>query len=146
MGRLAILLVIVRVLFGGLFVLSGANKLLIFLPPPELPPAGAAFIAALAATGYMLTVLALIEVVFGGLVIMGRFVPLALTVLAPLVINIAFFHVALAPALPIVVFLVASEMYLAWVYRDAFSRLLQATARTATPSVAGVTRPASVAS
>jgi hypothetical protein len=50
---------------------------------------------------------------------------LALTVLAPIVVNVALFHVLLVPGLGMVVFLLASELYLAWVYRDAFRGLLQ---------------------
>jgi hypothetical protein len=76
----------------------------------------------------MIPMLGAIEVVAGALLIAGRFVPLALTVLAPIIVNIALFHVLLAPALGIVVFLLASELYLAWVYRDAFRPLLQSAA------------------
>lgn len=114
----------VRVLFGGLFVFSGLNKLVGFMPMPPMPAPAAAFLGALVATGYMLPLIGLVEVVFGALVIAGRFVPLALTVLAPLVVNIAFFHVLLAPGLPVVIFLVAAEAFLAWQYRAAFEGLL----------------------
>jgi uncharacterized membrane protein YphA (DoxX/SURF4 family) len=119
--------IVVRVLFGGLFVFSGSNKLIGFLPPPELAPPGAAFIAAIAATGYLLGLIGLVETVFGVLVIAGRFVPLALTVLAPIVVNIALFHLLLAPSLPVAVFVVASELFLAWQYRDAFAGVLEIT-------------------
>ena len=115
----------VRVLFGGLFVFSGLNKLIGFMPMPPMAAPGAAFIGALVATGYMLPLIGALEAVFGALVMAGRFVPLALTVLAPLVVNIAFFHVLLAPGIPVVVFLLAAEGYLAWQYREAFAGLLQ---------------------
>ena len=115
----------VRVLFGGLFVFSGLNKLIGFMPMPPMAAPGAAFIGALVATGYMLPLIGALEVVFGALVMAGRLVPLALTVLAPLVVNIAFFHVLLAPGIPVVVFLLADEGYLAWQYREAFAGLLQ---------------------
>jgi hypothetical protein len=65
------------------------------------------------------------EVVSGALLLAGRFVPLALAVLAPIVINILFFHAFLAPAgiaLPIVV--LALELFLAWSYRSAYRPML----------------------
>lgn len=122
--------VVLRVLVGALFVFSGANKLVPFLAaPPDMPPAAGAYLAALVATGYTLPLLGIVEVLAGGALLAGYFVPLALTLLAPLVINIALFHTVLAPALPMVVFLLAAELYLAWAYRDAFAGLLRADAR-----------------
>jgi uncharacterized membrane protein YphA (DoxX/SURF4 family) len=120
-----ILLLTVRFLLGALFLVFGANKLLHFIPQPPLPPAAAPFIGGLAAAGYMFPLLGAVEVVAGALLIAGRFVPLALTVLAPIIVNIALFHTMLAPGLGMVVFLLASELYLAWIYRDAFRGLLQ---------------------
>lgn len=122
--------VVLRVLVGALFVFSGANKLVPFLAaPPDMPPAAGAYLAALVATGYTLPLLGIVEVLAGGALLAGYFVPLALTLLAPLVINIALFHTVLAPALPMVVFLLAAELYLAWAHRDAFAGLLRADAR-----------------
>jgi uncharacterized membrane protein YphA (DoxX/SURF4 family) len=115
----------VRFLLGAVFLVFGANKLVPFIPMPPLPPAAAPFIGGLAAAGYMIPMLGAIEVVAGALLIAGRFVPLALTVLAPIVVNIALFHVLLVPGFGMVAFLLASELYLAWVYRDAFRGLLQ---------------------
>jgi putative oxidoreductase len=115
----------VRFLLGALFLVFGANKLLHFIPQPPMPPAALPFIGGLAAAGYMFPLLGAVEVVAGALLITGRFVPLALTVLAPIIVNIALFHVLLVPGMGMVVFLLASELYLAWVYRDAFRALLQ---------------------
>jgi uncharacterized membrane protein YphA (DoxX/SURF4 family) len=115
----------VRVLFGGLFLFSGLNKLVGFMPMPPMAAPAATFLGALAATGYMVPLIGLVEVACGALVLAGRFVPLALTVLAPIVVNIAFFHVLLAPGLPVVIFLLAAEGFLAWQYRGAFEGLLQ---------------------
>ncbi len=117
---------VVRVLLGALFLVSGANKLVPFMPMPELPAAAGSFIGALAATGYFLPLLATIEIVMGALLIAGRFVPLALTVLAPIVVQIALFHLVLAPSLGMVAFVLGAELYLAWTYRAAFTSVLQA--------------------
>jgi putative oxidoreductase len=118
---------IIRTLLGALFVVSGANKLFPFMAVPPMPEPASSLIGALAATGYFFPLLGLTEVVSGLLLIAGRYVPLALVVLAPIVVNIAFFHVALAPDLVSVVMIVGAQLYLAWVYRDAFSGVLAGT-------------------
>jgi putative oxidoreductase len=115
---------IVRMLLGALFVFSGANKLVPFMAMPPMPPPASSLVGALAATGYFFPLLGLTEVVAGALLIAGRFVPLALVLLAPIVVNIAFFHLVLAPDLVSVVMIVGAQIYLAWVYRDAFSDVL----------------------
>jgi uncharacterized membrane protein YphA (DoxX/SURF4 family) len=125
----------VRFLLGSLFLVFGANKLLHFIPQPPLPPAAMPFIGGLAAAGYMFPLLGTVEVVAGALLIAGRFVPLALTVLAPIIVNIALFHILIVPGLGMVVFLLASELYLAWVYRDAFRGVLQPVTPLAVTSV-----------
>lgn len=114
-----------RVLLGLVFLVFGANKLLHFIPQPPLPPAALPFLTGLIASGYMITTLAIVEMIAGVLLLAGRFVPLALTVLAPIIVNIALFHTVLAPAPGMVVFLLAAELYLAWAYRSAFAALLQ---------------------
>jgi len=115
----------VRFLLGAIFLVFGANKVLHFIPQPPLPPAALPFVTGLVASGYLITTLAIVEMIAGALLLAGRFVPLALTLLAPIVVNIALFHTVLAPAPGMVVFLLAAELYLAWVYRDAFRALLQ---------------------
>jgi hypothetical protein len=61
------------------------------------------------------------------LLLTNRFVPLALTLLAPIVVGIITFHIAVAPAtiIPGIVVLVM-ELYLAWAYRGAFRPVLRA--------------------
>lgn len=116
---------VARIALGLAFVLFGANKLVPFLPQPPVSGAPAAFFGALFATGYMLPLIGITEVVAGLLLVSGRFVPLALTLLAPVLVNIVGFHAFLAHggyALP--AFLVALEVYLAWTYRDAFAPML----------------------
>jgi uncharacterized membrane protein YphA (DoxX/SURF4 family) len=115
---------LVRMLLGALFVFSGANKLVPFMAMPPMPPPASSLVGALAATGYFFPLLGVTEVVAGALLITGRFVPLALVLLAPIVVNIAFFHVVLAPDLVSVAMIVGAQIYLAWVYRDAFSDVL----------------------
>jgi hypothetical protein len=71
------------------------------------------------------------EVVAGLLLLSGRFVPLALTILAPVLLNIALFHFVLDPkGAGMVVVLLALEIYLAWTNRAAYAPLLRATPST----------------
>lgn len=118
-----------RVLLGALFFVTGLNGFLNFLPQPEeAMPAGAlAFNIALVETGYLLQLAMGVQLVAGFLLLANRFVPLALTLLAPVVVNILAFHVFLAPTgLATAIVVVAVELWLAWTYRDAFRPVLRA--------------------
>jgi putative oxidoreductase len=86
-----------RVLLGLMFLIFGLNGFLNFIPAP--PPTGIAgqFIGAMFVSHYLAAVFAL-EIVAGVLLLANRFVPAALTILAPLLVNIVFFHVFMAPA------------------------------------------------
>jgi putative oxidoreductase len=116
-----------RLLLGLIFVTFGLNGLLHFVPQPPVPVPAAAFAGALGATGYMFPLIKVTEIATGLLLLSGRFVPLALVVLAPVVVNIVAFHLFLAPAglaLPFVVLTLG--LYLAWTERQAFAPLFVA--------------------
>jgi uncharacterized membrane protein YphA (DoxX/SURF4 family) len=118
---------IARVVLGLTFLVFGLNGFLHFLPQPPMSGPPADFAGALFATGYMFPLIKGTEVVAGLLLLSNRFVPLALALLAPVVVNIVAFHAFLAPAgmvLPIVV--LGLELYLARSYRGAFAPMLQA--------------------
>jgi uncharacterized membrane protein YphA (DoxX/SURF4 family) len=118
-----------RVLLGFTFTLSGLNGFLQFLPAPAPPPEAASFLGALAATGYMFPLIKGTEVAAGLLLLSGRFVPLALALLAPVLVNIVAFHAVLAPGLGLPLTLLALELFLAWAHRGAFRSMLRADAR-----------------
>jgi uncharacterized membrane protein YphA (DoxX/SURF4 family) len=131
---------------GGLFLLFGLNGFFQFLPQPPAPPAAAQFGMALFATGYMFPLIKATEVIVGLLLLSGRFVPLALALIAPILVNIVAFHAFLAPAglaLPIV--LLATELYLAWSYRDAFAPMLRPVVQPRGSRAAGSTEASSSA-
>lgn len=143
-----IITAVARILLGALFTFSGLNGFLQFLPQStEGFPAGAvAFSTALGETGYMMQLTMGVELVVGILLLVNRFVPLALALLAPVVVNIVAFHVFLAPAGTGMSFVIAAlEVYLAWAYRAAFRPMLRpsmtapAPARPAVASSAPVT-------
>jgi hypothetical protein len=116
-----------RVGLGLVFLVFGLNYFLGFLPAqPEPPEAAGAFLGALAASGYVFPIIKSVEVAAGIALLANRFVPLALTLLAPIIVNIAAFHFVLAPSYGLPVAILALELYLAWTHRSAFAALLRA--------------------
>lgn len=119
---------IARLLLGLIFTVFGLNGFLHFIPNMQTPDRAVAFFTAMAATGYMLPLLFATQVLGGVLLLLGRFVPLALVLLAPVVVNIVMFHMFLAPGgLPLAIVVAALELFLAWTRRDAFTSMLRAT-------------------
>jgi len=89
---------IARYLLGLIFVFFGSNMLFHFLPNPPLPPGPLAdFTNALTASHYVLA-LGFFQVAPAILLLINRYVPLALTVLAGMIINIDLIHITMAPS------------------------------------------------
>lgn len=86
---------IVRILLGLLLILFGANKFFGFIPLPELPDKAASFMTSLGATGYVLKTVGFLEIIIGTLLLLKKWVAFALTLLAPISINILLFHLFL---------------------------------------------------
>lgn len=90
--------VVARVLLGLVFFMSGIVGLFNLVPVPEdLPERLRIFNEGMAASGYMMGLVKLTETICGLLLVSGFFVPLALVILAPIVINIFFVHLFMAP-------------------------------------------------
>jgi len=87
-----------RVLLGFLFAFFGSNNIVHFLKMPAMPPSDAATFSTILATHGFMTVVGLIMVVAGALLMMGRFVPLELTLLGPILVNILLYHALIDPA------------------------------------------------
>lgn len=116
-----------RVLMGLPFFVSGLNGFVNFLPQPSAPlPEGAvAFAGALMKTGYMLPLIMGTQLVVGALLLSNRFVPLALALIAPFIVNSVAFHLFLEPSgRGIAAVFLALEVYLAWTYREAYRPML----------------------
>lgn len=118
--------IIARVLLGLMFVVFGSNAFLHFIPMPPMEGHSGEFIGSMAATGYMKAV-ASFQVAGGALLLIGRFVPLGLTLLGPVLVNIVFFHIFMdRSGLLMAALVCALALFLLWRYRDAFSGLLRA--------------------
>jgi len=117
---------IARVLLGLPMVIFGLNGFFNFIPPPEtpLPEKAMTFASALATSGYMMQLIGATMLVSGVLLVLNRFVPLALLLLAPFFVNSLAFHIVLEHSgLPMAAVFAAFELYLAWVYRAAYRPL-----------------------
>lgn len=107
---------IARILLGLVFFLSGLAGLSGQIqPPPDLPERLVTFNKGLEAAIYFMPFLKLTEAVCGLLLLIGWWVPLALVVLAPVLLNIFFVHAFIAPSgLPLAIILGLLEIYLAF--------------------------------
>src|SRR5579859_89512 len=113
---------IARILLGLIFFVFGLNGFLHFIPMPPLP-AGAAgqFIGALFQSHYVFVVSGL-QVVGGVLLLINRYVPLGLTLLGPVIVNIFLFHVLMErTGLPLAIVVVILWGIVALRYRQYFS-------------------------
>ena len=87
-----------RILLGLIFVVLGLNGFLNFLNMGPMPTGLAGqFLGALAQSHYLFVVAGL-QVVGGALLMVNRYVPLALVILGPVIVNILLYHVLMAPA------------------------------------------------
>lgn len=115
---------VVRLLMGLIFVVFGLNGFLQFLPMPPLPEPAMNFMGAMVATGYFLPFVKATEVLCGLLLLSGKAVPLALVILAPIVLQIIAFHLFLEPSgTPMGIVLLALGCFLAWCRKDSFKPL-----------------------
>lgn len=123
-----ILTIVVRILLGLIFVFFGSNGLFHFLPMPPLPGGVAGeFLHSFLASGYA-SVISVFQILGGLLLLIGRFVPLGLTILGAIIVNIWIFHLLMAPepaglVPPIVVSIL--ELFLVWRYRERFTEILR---------------------
>lgn len=118
--------VVARILLGLVFLGAGVAGLLNLAPPPaDLPERLQTFNAGLMASGYFMTLLKFTEAVCGLLLILGMFVPLALVILAPIVLNIFLVHVFIAPeGVPLAVILGALLIYLSF-FAEPYSKVIK---------------------
>ena len=117
---------IARYLAGVIFLVFGLNGFLHFIPAP--PPEGIAgqFIGALYVSHYLWVIFAF-QLAAGVLLLVNRYVPLAVAILAPVLVNILSFHVLMAPSgLPLALFVAVLWALVFIDVRPAFAGLFQA--------------------
>jgi putative oxidoreductase len=134
-----------RFLLGLIFLVFGLNGFLHFIPMP--PPSGVAgqFLGSMFVTKYLLFVFA-IQLIGGVLLLINRYVPLALTILGPIIVNILLFHSLMNPAgLGLALFVTILWGVVFASVRSAFAGIFQARVETTPVSVPRPTRVVSPA-
>ncbi len=117
--------VIARYLAGLIFLIMGLNGFLHFIPFPPPPGIAGQFMGALYVSHYLWVIFAF-QVIAGVLLLVNRYVPLAVAVLAPVIVNILSFHVLMAPSgLPLALFVALLWAVIFIEVRPAFSGLFQ---------------------
>jgi hypothetical protein len=118
-----------RTVLGLVFFVFGLNGFFHFLPQPPMPTQAMGFVGGLVSAPYFFPVLKGTEVLAALALLSNRFVPLALTLLAPIIVQIVLFHTFLVPSAGMSILLLVTEIYLAWSYRDSFRPMLRSDAR-----------------
>lgn len=122
-----IAVIIVRVLMGLLFLFASIVVLFNLFPQPELTGRVKIFMDGVNASGYLLPLIKITELLCGIAFVSGYFVPLATIVIAPIIVNIFFFHAFVdTSGLPVAIFLVLANIFLAYANWDKFKPLLEA--------------------
>jgi len=115
---------ILKALLGIALIVFGANKFFEFFSTPELPDQAANFMASLAATGYVLYIVGGIEILVGFMLLLNKWVPFGLLLLAPISANILLFHLFLdLPGIGIALAVAALNVVLIYKYWKAYTPL-----------------------
>ncbi len=111
------ILFVVYLLFGLMFINAGLNKIFKYIPvPPDLPEKIAKLNNAMLDIGWLLPLVAVVEIIGGVLFIIPRFRALGALIILPVLTGILLTNIFAAPqGLPMAVILVVIEL---WVIFD----------------------------
>jgi putative oxidoreductase len=115
-----------RILLGIVFVVFGSNAFLHFIPIPPMEGLPAQFLGVLVNSGYIYAI-AILQILGGLCLLIGaRFVPLGLTLLGPVIVNIVLYHIFIdRNGNPIAVVISILALFLLWIYRYKFPAIFQ---------------------
>jgi putative oxidoreductase len=117
--------IVARVLLGLVFVVFGSNAFLHFIPTPPMSGPGGAFITAMMDTGYV-KVVGFCQVAGGLILLIGRFIPLGLTLLGPVIVNILCYHIFMDhTGWQVAAAVAVLALFLLWRHRANFAGLLK---------------------
>lgn len=89
---------IARNLLGLMFLVFGLNGFLNFIPMPAPTGLALEFVTVMAIKSHYMAVVFFFQVIGGVILLSNRFVPLGLTILGPVIVNILLFHLFIEPA------------------------------------------------
>jgi len=117
--------IIARLLLGFVFVVFGSNAFFHFLKMPPMSGPSGDFMNAMISTGYV-NVVGFCEVAGGLILLIGRFIPLGLTLLGPVIVNILCYHIFLShEGWQVATVVAALALFLLWRHRANFAGLLK---------------------
>jgi hypothetical protein len=118
---------IARLLMGAIFVFFGSNLIHPFLPMPPLPPGPMSqYMSGLFASHYIVFI-GFFQVLGGVLMLINRYVPLGLVILAPIIVNILLTHFLMAPSgIPLALVVTLLWFLVFWRLRDKFAGIFHA--------------------
>jgi putative oxidoreductase len=115
---------IVRVLMGLMFLFASIAFFFKLMPQPEISGPMKLFNEGLAASGYFMPFLKVVELICGLLLVAGLFIPLTAVIIFPITLHIFLVHLFMAPeGLPIAVFMLLGNLFIAWYYRKSYAPL-----------------------
>jgi uncharacterized membrane protein YphA (DoxX/SURF4 family) len=123
-----IAVVIARILLGLVFLIFGLNNFFHFMPG-EPPPGDARVLADVLFRHGWFTFHGVLEVVAGLLLLVGRYVPIALVLLGPILVNILMFHLTLTPGILPGLICTVLEVFLIYAYWPAFEGIFTSDGR-----------------
>jgi putative oxidoreductase len=119
-------LLIVRILMGLLFLFASTTYLFKLITPPEPTGAMKIFNDGVRASVYLMPLVKIVELICTIAFLSGKFVPLAAVLISPGIVNIFFVHAFLGPeGLPVAIFLVLANLFVAYNYRERYMPLLK---------------------
>jgi len=122
-----IAMIVVRTLMGLLFLFASVSYFFNLVPKPDLSGTVKTFNEGLESVGYFMPLLKTVELLCGLAFVVGRFVPLATILIAPIIVNIFCFHAFVdRTGLPVAIFLVLANGFVAYYHRKSYSEVLKA--------------------
>ncbi|WP_260735540.1 DoxX family membrane protein [Tunturiibacter lichenicola] len=123
-----IAVVIARILLGLVFLVFGLNNFFHFMPNQPIPGDAGVLAGVLFRHGWF-TFHGLLEVIAGILLLVGRYVPVALVLLGPILVNILMFHLTLAAGILPGLICTVLEVFLIYAYWPAFEGIFTSDGR-----------------
>jgi putative oxidoreductase len=118
--------VVARILLGLVFFVFGLNNLHPFMPM-QMPPGDAGTLSTIMFLHGWITFHGILYVIAGALLLVGRYVPVALVILGPILVNIVLFHITLLHAgITPGLICAALEIFLIYAYWPAFRGIFTA--------------------
>lgn len=119
--------IVVQVLLGLMMIIFGLNKFIGFMPMPEAAEPAATFMGALIATGYIMPIVALVEIITGLLILFNKYQAISLVILFPVMLNAFLFHLFLdLSGIGGALMAMAMIIFLLFAQKDKFTQLFKA--------------------